>query len=744
MKFLHTFLVLLISCSLSAQTVVDGLILTQQNNETIPLEGVSIFWLGTNIGTVTNQEGGFQIEYTPSTTQLVIKYLGFTTDTLTVNSTKNIIHFMKEDLGDQLDEVEVSQRRKAIQKSYFAAQNVMQVNSAELLKAACCNLSESFETNPSIDVNFSDALTGTKQIKMLGLSSPYLLITEENIPSVRGASQVYGLTYTPGTWIESIQITKGAGSVTNGFESIAGQINTELQKPFMDAPLFLNLFTSINGRQEANLHWNTRLSDKWSTGLYVHGNQRNLESDRNSDGFLDMPLTKQVNFLNRWQYTDAEKGWVSFISLRILDDNKQTGSIDFDPVEDKNTTRVWGSQIDTKRVDASLKIGYVFPLISYQSFGFQAAYNSHDQNAYFGLRQYDIKHQSFFSNLLFNSILGNTNNTFKTGINFTMDRYEEVVDATLYSRNDRSIGAFFEYTYDSLDKLNLVAGIRVDHHNNLGTFVTPRLHVRYTPWERSALRFSAGQGRKVANIFAENQTLFATNRTLDIRTNGGPIYGLRPERAWNYGASFRQGFSLFSQQGDITLDYYRTEFMDQVVVDWESTGFIRFYNLDGKSMSNSLQLEIDYSPFTNAALRFAYKNYQVKTTYLDGLKQRPLQPEHRFFANAEYNIEDDQGKGWRTDLTYHFVGKQRIPVNPRDGANFSSDAYGLWNAQITRVFSPQFEVYFGGENLTNQRQLNPVIGADDPFGTNFDASLVYAPVFGRMLYAGLRFNLEKK
>ena len=194
MKFLHTFLVLLISCSLSAQTVVDGLILTQQNNETIPLEGVSIFWLGTNIGTVTNQEGGFQIEYTPSTTQLVIKYLGFTTDTLTVNSTKNIIHFMKEDLGDQLDEVEVSQRRKAIQKSYFAAQNVMQVNSAELLKAACCNLSESFETNPSIDVNFSDALTGTKQIKMLGLSSPYLLITEENIPSVRGASQVYGLT----------------------------------------------------------------------------------------------------------------------------------------------------------------------------------------------------------------------------------------------------------------------------------------------------------------------------------------------------------------------------------------------------------------------------------------------------------------------------------------------------------------------------------------------------------------------
>lgn len=742
MKNTYSILLLLFSQILVAQMSIRGLILFQENNETYPLEGVNIYWHNSKIGTVSNAEGEFSIVRIPETNKLIVQYLGFKTDTLTVDSDKKIIHFMKEDTGELLDEVALTQRRKAVQKSYLAAQNVMQVNSEELLKAACCNLSESFETNPSIDVNFSDALTGTKQIKMLGLASPYLLITEENIPSVRGASQSYGLTYTPGTWIESIQITKGAGSVTNGFESIAGQINTELQKPFLDVPLFLNLFGSINGRQEANLHWNRKINDKWSTGVYVHGNQRKLKTDNNGDDFLDMPLGKQFNLLNRWQYTDTQKGWVSFASVRYLTDQKQTGAIDFNPKVDKGSTTIWGSQIDTHRTDASLKVGYVFPLITYQSFGFQAAYSNHDQDAFYGLRPYAIQHQSFFGNVLFNSILGNTKHKFKTGINFAWDRYDETVDGLQYQRTDRVLGTFFEYTYDSFERWNLVVGLRLDRHNNLGTFVTPRVHVRYTPWERAVFRFSVGHGRKAANFFAENQTLFATNRTLQIQSNGGTIYGLRPEKAWNYGGSFRQAFSVFNQQGDVTIDFYRTDFQDQVVVDWETARYIRFYNLNGKSFANSFQLEVDYAPFNNTALRLAYKNYNVQTNYLDGQKQKPLQPKHRFFVNVEYNTVDEKGRGWRADLTHHFIGEQRLPSNPRDGEFSMSNSYGLWNTQFTRVFSPKFEIYLGGENLSDIRQKTPIVGIDQPFGRNFDASITYAPVFGRMIYAGFRFNLN--
>lgn len=737
----HVFtLTLLLLCGLGfAQNQLSGQVLIQENNETYPLTGASIYWLNTSEGTVSNEKGGFTLPMSDKTNRLIIQYLGFKTDTLTVDSSQKIIHFMKEENGESLAEVELVQRRKSIQKSYLEAQNMMQVSSEELLKAACCNLSESFETNPSIDVNFSDALTGTKQIKMLGLSSPYLMITEENIPTVRGAAQVYGLTFTPGTWVESIQITKGAGSVTNGFESIVGQINTELQKPFKDAPFFLNLFSSANGRQEANIHLNKVLNGRWSTGAYIHLNQRSLETDQNKDGFLDFPLSKQINLLNRWQYIDAEKGWVGFASLRYLNDQKKAG--EKSTVERSNP---WESEINTQRWDATLKTGYVFPIMTYQSFGLQMAYSQHLQEASFGFRVYDIQHDSYFGTFLFNSILGNTLHRFSSGINFNWDRYNEQVDVQNYQRTDQSIGAFFEYTYEGSEQWNVVAGLRLDHHNQLGTFLTPRLHVRYTPWESAALRFSAGQGRKAANFFAENQSLFMTNRTFDIRSNGGSIYGLEPEVAWNFGGSFRQGFTLFNQRGDATLDFYRTQFINQVVVDIETPRYARFYNLEGESFANSLQFEIDYTPFKNASLRLAYKNYQVKTTFLDGLKQRPLQPQDRFFANMDYVLLNEQGKGWRADMTFHYTGKQRLPENARDGIGFSSDAFQLWNAQLTRVFSPQFEIYLGGENLLNYRQTDPIIGVDQPYGRNFDASLVYAPVFGRMLYLGLRYQPKKK
>ena len=742
MKYIY-ILLFMFSWSVQSQQLLSGQIKIQEFESKTLIEGANLFWLNTSIGTISDKTGSFKIPMTPKSNQLVISYLGFKTDTLTIKKPIRLFHTLLPDNNDALDEVTLTQRRKAIQKSYFESQNIIMVSSEELLKAACCNLSESFETNPSIDVNFADALTGTKQIKMLGLSSPYLLISEENIPMVRGASQIYGLTFTPGTWIQSIQITKGAGSVVNGFESIAGQINTEIQKPSSDAPIFINAYTSVNGRQEFNAHFNTKFNEKWSAGSYVHVNQRTQKFDKNADQFLDVPISKQINILNRWQYTDASKGWVGFASLRFLDDSKQTGSMSFDPKIHKNTTSFWGSEIETKRLDASVKIGYVFPETTYKSFGFQSAYSNHDQDSYFGLRRYEIEHKSFFTNLLFNSIISNTKNKFKTGINFSFDEYNEQVDLIDYQRRDEVVGAFFEYSYDSLDKLSLTAGIRIDSHNRLGTFITPRLHVRYNPWERSVLRASIGSGRKVANIFAENQKLFGTNRLIQVRENGGSVYGLRPEKAWNYGLSFRQGFTLFEKLGDVTVDFYRTQFEDQVVVDWEQASHIRFYNLEGSSYANSFQLEIDYVPFRNTALRLAYKNYQVKTTYGTQTLQKPLQPKQRFFANFEYRLENEEkGSQWKADWTYHFVGEQRLPSNSRDGVGFLSKSYGLLNMQITRVFSTQFEVYLGGENLGNYKQLNPIVGAENPFGTTFDTSLVYAPIFGKMFYAGLRFKLN--
>jgi outer membrane receptor for ferrienterochelin and colicins len=657
---------------------------------------------------------------------------------------------------DTLQGVTVEAKRDKLQKSLLKTANTTVITTQELLKAACCNLAESFETNPSIDVSFSDALTGTKQIKMLGLTSPYLMITEEKIPSVRGASQVYGLSFTPGTWIENIQITKGAGSVVNGYESISGQINTELIKPLKDNRGFLNAYASTDSRYEINAHANHKFSPKLATSFYFHGNTRLAKFDNNDDDFLDAPIGKQVNFTNRWQYSNAETGWVSFLNFKYLKDQKQTGMLEFNPYFDRLTTNHWGSEIKSNRFDVSSKIGYIFKDMPFQSIGFQNAYNRHDQQSYFGITTYDIKQESYFSNLVFNSIINNTNHKFVTGLNFTFDRYEEYYNRNDVGRIDKSMGAFFEYNFDNSDKISYSIGGRIDSHNRLGVFFTPRFHFRYNPWEQSVFRFSAGRGKRTSNIYAENQQLFASSRLLSVldssgqginSTNSKYAYGLNPEIAWNYGISFTQKFMVLGKRADATIDIYRTDFQNQTVVDlYNSPQTTLFYNTN-KSVANSMQVEFNAEIIKHFNLRTAYKYYDITTDYLSGNKQNPLQAKHRFFSNLEYQSHlNDQGQHWKLDATLSWIGRQKLPFtasNPlKDQFAEFSNPFSLLNVQATLVFSPTFEIYFGGENITNTRQNKAILGADNPFGSNFDASIVYAPIFGQMFYGGLRFKIK--
>ena len=746
MKNISVSILLLMSIVSFSQQKLTGMIMDKENpKNNLGVFGANVHWLGTTVGTTTNTKGWFSIPYKKEYNKLVISYVGYKTDTLTISSLQAIHHYITPD--NELDEVIINNKRKAIQRSFLQTQNTFKVNKEELLKAACCNLSESFETNPSIDVNFSDALTGTKQIQMLGLTSPYLLFNQENIPSIRGAAQAFGLTFTPGTWVESIQITKGAGSVVNGYESISGQINAELVKPFSDNRLFVNAYSSLNGRLELNTHLNQKLSEKWQTGLYIHGNYRGEKFDNNNDNFLDAPIANQINIMNRWQYTDAEKGWISFVNFRYLNDEKQTGEINFNPLLDKGTTNVWGSEIKTKRFETSAKIGYVFPELPFQSFGLQLAYSNHQQDSYFGLNVYDIEHQSVYGSLLFNSIIGDTRNKFKAGISFALDSYSEKLKMANFDRDEDSYGAFFEYAFDNLDNFSFTAGLRIDKHNLLGTFVTPRLHFRYVPWDNGVLRASVGKGRRSANIFAENQRYFASSRQINIDDVGGNIYGLNPEVAWNYGLSYLQKFNLFDKKGDITLDYYRTDFSNQVVVDLENPQEVSFYNLQGESIADSFQFEVNYELVERLNLRTAYKYYDVYTDYKSGRFEKPIQAKHRFFANISYDTEiSPSNSQWKFDVTYNLVGKQRLPNTSTNPIRYQlpsySKSFSLVNSQITRVFSKRFEMYSGVENLTNYKQKNPILASDNPFGASFDTTNVYAPIFGRSIYMGLRFKLD--
>ena len=740
---------LLLPLTAFAQQFSKGTVVDEAN---LPLMGAEVYWNGTQIGVSTDDNGTFTLKRTENSNTLVISYIGYKTKTITVTNSE-ALHIQLEPQS-ALEEVVVTQKRANTMKSQWQVANLHTMSSGELLKAACCNLSESFSTNPSIDVNFSDAVTGNKQIKMLGLTSPYILMAEENIPAMRGASQAYGLSFVPGTWIESIQITKGAGSVINGYESISGQINYEIEKPINARPFFLNLYTSEDSRYELNAHTKVKLSDKWATSLLAHGNVRQRKSDHNHDGFIDNPIGNQINLLNRWQYSNAEKGWVSFVNLNYMKDERQAGQIDYNPLTDKGTTNAWGSEVNSERFTLSNKTGYVFPDTPYKSIGLQNSFQSHRQDSYFGLNSYDIHQKSWYGNLIYNSIIGNTQHKFATGLSGTYDDYNEQLTTSAlagdFSRIDRSVGAFFEYTYDNSSNFSFVAGIRADSHNNLGNFITPRFHLRYNPWKEATFRLSAGRGKRAANVIAENQQLLASSRQLHIiGGDGGKLYGLNPEIAWNYGASFLQAFKIWGKNAELSVDLYRTHFDNQVVVDLDhSPQQALFYNLDGKSFANSLQAEVSITPVKGLDFKAAYKYYDVQTQFTKGQLEKTLTPKHRWFANIAYETADTQENNhsqWKFDVTFNWLGEQRLPTTATNPLPYRlsdyAPSFATLNAQITRVFSKTFEVYVGGENITNYKQANGILAADAPFGAYFDSTMQYAPAFGQMYYAGLRFKL---
>ena len=758
MKRLILLFFVFYSTSFFSQSVA-GKVLEIVNDKEVPLVGANVFLLDKSKGDISDLTGDFLIENIGNAKEYIVSYVGYMNDTLKINNEYSKIILNK---NSNLDEINISFKEKTSSVSLLSSTNLLKISSEELLKAACCNLAESFETTPSIDVNFSDAISGRKQINMLGLASPNILISIENIPSIRGALNAYGLTFIPGTWIESIQIAKGSGSVVNGYESISGQINAELRKPLSDNKFFVNSYYNSMERFELNTHYSTKLTEKIDYGLYLHADKKDNRNDHNNDNFGDSPTGQQINILNRFQYTNAIKGLIGFFDINYVGDERVYGEIDyFDPaiMPGPSVNDSWGGSADSNIIRSTLKFGYVNPEITYRSLGLQLSYSNVDQGADFGNNFHDTRHTSFFSNLIYNSIIGDTRSKIKTGISFTHDIYDESVNNLNTSfldldRSEKSIGAYFEYNYDDLDKLNLSAGIRYDDHNIIGNFISPRLHVRYQALPKTTIKISAGKAHRIANLFSENQKLFFSSRLINFTSvnsssefSSYDYFDMNPEVAWNYGVSLIQSFKLFDRDSQFVIDYYITDFENRVIIDWESPSNILFYNLSGRSYAKSFQAQFSYPLSNSFDLLFAYKNTDAKTDYISGRLENPLTPSNRFFVNFSYDGPlNDKLRKWKFDLTYNHLGKQRIPSTIQNPEIFRLEPFSskldLINSQITRVFSNSFEVYLGVENLTNYKQMDGIISNSDPFSQYFDATMIYGPVSGRMSYLGLRYTIK--
>jgi outer membrane receptor for ferrienterochelin and colicins len=718
--------------------IVKGI---SQDKEKLALPAANVYWKNTQTATITDEKGFFKLKRVDGYNHLIVSFVGYVSDTVKVIGNKPVEVVLSESI--ELDQVDVVTRKKSIETDFLNPIGVKKIGEKELLKAACCNLSESFETNPAVDVSFTDAVTGTKQIMMLGLAGPYTQITRENMPDVRGLSAVYGLTYIPGTWIEGIQLIKGTGSVVNGYESIAGQINVELRRPASMDKIYLNAFANEEGRLEANANVKFKAGKNWSSALLLHGSTHQIKHDRNDDGFLDKPLIEQYVALNRWELRN-EHGLHFELGAKGTYIDNIGGQLTFDAENDEGTTNAWGMHLETKRLEGWAKIGKVSLEKPYQSVGLQLSGAFHDQHSYFGLNSYNATQSTFYANLLFQSAIGNTNHKYKAGLSFQFDDYNEALNQIKYDRQEAVPGAFFEYTYSYLEKFNLVVGVRADYHNLFGAFVTPRLHIRYAPTEKTIIRLSGGRGQRTANIISENTGILASSREFIIQGDeSDKPYGLNPEVAWNYGINFTQHFTLDYRDGLVSLDFYRTDFENQIVVDLDQNPQqVVFYNLDGSSYSNSFQAQFDYEVVKRLDVRLAYRWYDVKTNYSGVLKAKPLVAENRAFANLAYETR----KYWKFDYTINWQGNKRIPgtdSNPEEYQLLTeSPDFFTMNFQVTKSWRKLFEVYAGVENLLDYKQENPILASDQPFSPYFESSLVWGPIFGRSFYVGLRYKIK--
>jgi len=749
MKIFVFSLIAFCSYSLFAQNVVRGKVVEHSGNDHTPLVGANIFWLNSSVGTASADDGSFSLPLSSETNKLVITYIRYESDTLTVLNTDKILTINLSPVATQTSDVTVTGEKPSIIVDYFGVDNSSILTKKELFKAACCNLSESFETNAAVDVSFTDAVTGSKQIEMLGLSGIYTRTTMENLPFIRGLISSVGLNFIPGTWINSINLSKGLGPVVNGYESITGQIDVDFVKPHAEneeSPFFLNLYGDNEQRFEGNLNYRIELAENLAAINLIHWSNRRHEADLNSDRFLDMPTFNTFNIMQRWQY-HAENGWESQFGFQYANDEKSGGTLYTGAAPDvfpplNNSFRYNNKN---KFFNFFSKTGYVFPEEPHKSFGFQINYNNYETNSLFGLREYNGLQKSFYFNFIFQSFFVEEIHKFKLGSGFSLDDFKENFTSLDFRRVERVPGAFFEYTYSPAHEFSMIAGIRGDYHSFYGAMLTPRLHFRYSPVEEWVFRAAAGRGYRTANILAENSSSFISSRALDILSVNNFGFGLEQEIAWNFGINATHYFLFDYRDASISVDFYHTLFENTVIPDLDfSPGIVRFYSVDNGAYSNSFQTELNFKPLDFVDLRLAYRFLDSKQFVNGQWLPRPFTSKNRALLNIAIRAyrSDDLESELLFDITTQWFGQKRIPSTSQNPVEFRRDDYSpsfvILNAQTTYSLSPLLSVYIGGENLLDFKQSNPIINPGNPQDRYFDASLIWGPVSGRMIYAGLR------
>ena len=706
---------------------IRGVVQGADSVQTKPLKNVKITLLGAGTTVFSNEDGTFEIllgKQNPDTLLFVAK--GYRPDRLVVTRSDRFLALNVVLISGQLvQDIVVNGQKQPHGISKMKTLHVEELTSAEFRKAACCNLSESFETNATIDVSMSDAISGAKKIQMLGLDAVYTQLQFENIPFLRGLESAHGMSVIPGTWLESIQITKGTGSVVNGYESMAGLVNFEFKKPQEMPRLGINAYQNRFGRTELNLQGGQQLNERWHMGLFASGATIYGNIDHNQDGFRDQALSNTFNLLQRFSYQGPRME--AQLGVQAYSDNKFGGQTTYTRVQPIG----YGMELESEHLSLFSKTGF-FGKKPAQSLGIIAQLKFQNMSGLYGLRTFMGTERRAYLNAIYDDIIVSADHKIKAGASFqylSLSQWAGQPFGTQVVGSERIEwvpGVFAEYAYSG-NRLSAVVGARFDQHNLAGAQFSPRAHLKYAISPQLDLRLTGGRAWRLPNFVADNLSLLASSKTWIADQ------ALLPEISWNVGASLVQGFSFKKRKGSLSLDAYHTRFSQQLVADRDTlSGAVVFKNLQDNSLATVIQAEFSYAVLKGLDLRLAYKFQDVRALFDGTLQTQVLLPRQRLFANMAYQTRN---KRWNYDLTYSRYSAVRLPQGGQ------GSPWGLLNAQVTRNWKA-LELYAGGENLLNVMQHHPIVGVQDPFGENFDATEIWSPIMGWNVYLGLRYTIK--
>ena len=721
---------------------------------------VNIYIQNTKLGTSSNEDGYYQIKNIPSGTyKIVVSSLGYKTKTTEITFNKNenekIIQNFSLVSDNSLDEIVVSGNLRPVSKSASSV-SVDVYSKSFFKKNPTPSIFESLQNVNGVRPQLNCNVCNTGDIHINGLEGPYTFVLIDGMPIVSGLSTVYGLTGIPQALIQRVEVVKGPASTLYGSEAVGGIINIITKKPSNSPMLFVDSFSSSWEEINTDIGFKYNVSKKIQGLLGInYFNYQNI-IDNNNDNFTDLTLQNRISIFNKLNI-ERRNNKLFTVAFRYVYEDRWGGETNWNK-SFRGTDLVYGESIYTSRWET---FG-TYELPTTENIRLQFSANGHHQDSFYGTDSYKADQLIAFGQLIYNKKIKKKHDLL-FGIAYRYTTYDDNTFATSESdgeTNKPSVihlpGVFLQDEISLTKEHKLLIGARYDYNSLHGTIFSPRVNYKWNSKNnKNILRFSIGNGFRVANIFTEDHAALSGAREVVFEGK------LSPEKSWNTNVNFVKKISINNTLISLDASGFYTHFNNRILPDYETDpNKIIYANLNGFSVSKGLSLNSDISFPLGLTMNIGATLMDVSINENNIKKRQLLTESFSGVWSISYNLKKSRIK---IDYTGNLYGPMKLPLlselDPRRG---ESPWFSIQNIQITKNIGTSWEMYGGIKNILNftpannsiARSFDPfdsgvdfnsngeaIATTNNPYALTFDPSYVYASNQGIRGFLGLRYTI---